>query len=65
MSKLELENITDFYKKIAKIQNLLDDLNHFWAREICNQIFKEIEIKIEPISEVENSFWIYRDEKVA
>jgi len=51
MSKLELENITDFYKKIAKIQNLLDNLNHFWAREICNQIIKEIEKKIETISE--------------
>lgn len=51
MSKLELENITDFYKKIAKIQNLLDDFNHFWAKELCNQIIKEIEIKIEAISE--------------
>jgi hypothetical protein len=51
MFELELENITDFYKKISKIQNLLDELNHFWAKELCNQIIKEIEIKIEPISE--------------
>ena len=51
MSQIELENVTDFYKKIAKIQNLLDDLNHFWAKELCNQIIKEIEIKIKPISE--------------
>ncbi len=51
MSKLELENITDFYKKIARIQNLLDNLNHFWAKELCNQIIKEIEINVEPISE--------------
>ena len=51
MSKLELENITDFYKKIAKIQNLLDNFNHFWAKELCNQIIKEIEINIEAISE--------------
>ncbi|QEE15653.1 hypothetical protein DSAG12_01480 [Promethearchaeum syntrophicum] len=51
MSKLELENITDFYKKISKIQNLLDEFNHFWAKELFNQIIKEIEIKIETISE--------------
>ena len=51
MSKLELENITDFYKKIAKIQNLLDEFNHFWAKELCDQIVKEIEINIKAISE--------------
>ena len=56
MPNIELENITDFYKKVAKIQNLLEDLNHFWAKEICNQIFKEIETKIDPISERLNMY---------
>ena len=50
MSKSEIENITDFYKKIARIQNLLDTLNHFWAKELCDQIINEMKEKIQPIS---------------
>ncbi len=56
MSENYYEIITDFYKKIARIQNLLDNLNHFWAKELCNQIIKEIELKIEPISEQLNIY---------
>ncbi len=56
MSDIELENITGFHKKVARIQNLLEDLNHFWAKEICNQIFKEIETRIDPISERLNMY---------